>query len=259
MRKCALLIIVAPFLQLTAQTITPSVINSAGMHRVSASGVSITDNVGEPFVSTIGSGNFLITQGFLQPLKSTIGFSASIIKNNLVCTDKEEDAFISIAITSPPHSASYKADYLWSAPGKGKGRSRLDTLSPGAYQVTIAVTYTNTTGQVRFDTLRPAPIVIEQAASPCKITIYKGITPNNDGTNDIWQIDNIEQFPKNRVAVFNRWGIQIADIQGYDNRSKSFPTPDLLNKLPASTYFYVIELGDGTKPYKGWVELFKTN
>ncbi|MBL7932534.1 MAG: gliding motility-associated C-terminal domain-containing protein, partial [Bacteroidia bacterium] len=80
---------------------------------------------------------------------------------------------------------------------------------------------------------------------------------NADGVNDAFTIDNIEQFPKNRVLIFNRWGEKLADIQGYDNVSKFWPERGQATKYPSSTYFYIVELGDGSKPIKGWVELMK--
>ena len=43
----------------------------------------------------------------------------------------------------------------------------------------------------------------------CKLHFYTGITPNGDGRNDKWVIENIEQFPNNHVLIFNRWGQEI--------------------------------------------------
>ncbi|MBO9698684.1 MAG: T9SS type A sorting domain-containing protein [Sporocytophaga sp.] len=48
------------------QSISPSVINSTG-NIISGGGFSLEYSVGEVAVSTIGNGNFIVTEGVLQP------------------------------------------------------------------------------------------------------------------------------------------------------------------------------------------------
>jgi gliding motility-associated-like protein len=96
-------------------------------------------------------------------------------------------------------------------------------------------------------------VVIEKEG----IIVYNGVTPNNDGRNDKWYIGNIEEFPDNNVVLFNRWGVKVFETKGYNNESNYWPTGDMLGKLLSTTYFYIIDLGNGSKPVKGWVELIK--
>lgn len=96
-----------------------------------------------------------------------------------------------------------------------------------------------------------------QDVMTCEITVFSGVTANNDGLNDVLTIQNIESYPLNKVSVFNRWGKEIFSISGYNNKDKSWPMPDEVSKLVPSTYFYMIDLGDGSRPFKGWVELIK--
>ena len=88
----------------------------------------------------------------------------------------------------------------------------------------------------------------------CLLKFYSGITPNNDGKNDVWVIENIEQFPENEVKIFNRWGEEVWYGKNYDNKEVVWEGNnkggDLLS---SSTYFYIADV-DGTI-YKGWVEL----
>ncbi len=77
--------------------------------------------------------------------------------------------------------------------------------------------------------------------------IPQGISPNGDGANDTWVIPGIENFPQNRVTIFNRWGNQVYQMIGYDNRTKVFEGQSnndfsLGNTLSNGTYFYVIDL-----------------
>lgn len=67
-------------------------------------------------------------------------------------------------------------------------------------------------------------------------------TPNYDGKNDLFLIDNIEVlFPECQVVIFNRWGSVVFESTGYqdpwDGTNKG-------EELPMGTYFYKIELND---------------
>ena len=88
----------------------------------------------------------------------------------------------------------------------------------------------------------------------CELHFYHGITPNGDGKNDKWIIDNIEMFPKNTVRIFNRWGEEVWYGENYDNNNVVWEgNNNSDNEMADATYFYVAVV-DG-KTYKGWVEL----
>ncbi len=102
------------------------------------------------------------------------------------------------------------------------------------------------------------PEIISQTdLIPTIIHVWSGVTPNGDGLNDVFTIDGISEFPNNRVTIFNRWGEQLFDVKLYDNKARSWPASDMLDKLVSSTYFYIVDLGNGSKPMKGWVEVIK--
>ena len=115
-------------------------------------------------------------------------------------------------------------------------------------------TYTVENNFVKRDTISVKTITIAQGEA-CDLVVFNSITPNNDGVNDLWQISNIDLYPKNTVNIFNRWGTEIASINGYDNEKKCWPDKNSNDKLSAGTYFYVIIPGDGSRPKKGWIEL----
>jgi len=94
-----------------------------------------------------------------------------------------------------------------------------------------------------------------------QLDIISGISPNDDGNTDVWEIGGIEKFPQNNVKIFNRWGNLVYETDGYDNISKRFEgiavtglfIGDSSGLLPESTYFYVIDLKNGTKPLSGFL------
>jgi gliding motility-associated-like protein len=68
------------------------------------------------------------------------------------------------------------------------------------------------------------------------------ITPNYDGKNDLFEIDNLEiAYPSCKVTIFNRWGSVVFESVGYKD-----PWDGTYNgeNLPMGTYFYKIELND---------------
>lgn len=90
------------------------------------------------------------------------------------------------------------------------------------------------------------------------LNIPNFFTPGSDGKNDLFIITGIEQFPNNKLEIYNRWGNLVYSKTQYDNTFNGKANqPSIGNgMLPASSYFYVFDLGDGiTKPFKGYLEL----
>ncbi|MEQ9383492.1 MAG: gliding motility-associated C-terminal domain-containing protein, partial [Imperialibacter sp.] len=100
---------------------------------------------------------------------------------------------------------------------------------------------------------------LDDTDNDSEFVIPKGFSPNGDGINDAFVIKGIESYPNNKVQIFNRWGNAIFEIQGYNNQNKVWNSESNIglilgsNKVPDGTYFYLIDLGDGSKPYSGFV------
>ncbi len=90
------------------------------------------------------------------------------------------------------------------------------------------------------------------------IIIPNAISPNNDGKNDDWFIENIEGFPNCEIDVYNRYGALVWKSTGYNERwaGINFRNGEL---LPQGTYFYVIDLKSSVfkDPYKGYIQILK--
>jgi len=72
------------------------------------------------------------------------------------------------------------------------------------------------------------------------------ITPNGDGMNDTWKIDEFLESTRateNReVFIYNRWGQLVYNKVGYMNEWRGTFNDD--GDLPDATYYYIIKLGD---------------
>jgi gliding motility-associated-like protein len=92
----------------------------------------------------------------------------------------------------------------------------------------------------------------------CPLLFYSLVTPNGDGANDSWIIENISFHTdgKNRVEIFNRWGEKIWSGAGYDNHNVVWTgNSDDGKPLPDGTYFYSVFTD--ARSYKGYVELHR--
>jgi len=91
-----------------------------------------------------------------------------------------------------------------------------------------------------------------------EINVSEAITPDGDGVNDTWFINNIQNYPNNSVKVYNRWGDLIFSKNNYQNDwNGSFVNNG--NNIPdASSYYYQIDLdGNGSIDYDGWIYITK--
>jgi gliding motility-associated-like protein len=87
------------------------------------------------------------------------------------------------------------------------------------------------------------------------IIVPNGFSPNDDGINDTWAIENIASFPRNNVKVFNRWGNKVFEASNYQNNWNGKSTEGGSSKrLPVGAYLYIIELNEpGLAPVQGWI------
>ncbi|WP_394757938.1 gliding motility-associated C-terminal domain-containing protein [Flavobacterium sp.] len=80
------------------------------------------------------------------------------------------------------------------------------------------------------------------------LDIYTHMTPNGDGDNDVFFIDGINKYPNNTVEIYNRWGVLVYEVSGYNNNDRSFKgisegrvTLNQILQLPVGTYFYIVK------------------
>lgn len=105
-----------------------------------------------------------------------------------------------------------------------------------------------------------ATLRVTNPALPCPTTLrigldnrclyfYNIITPNGDGQNDVFTIENVERYPNTSLTIFNRWGRRLYHSDDYRNTYGGEGTG------PGVCY-YLCQLADGTR-YKGWFEVVR--
>ncbi len=140
-------------------------------------------------------------------------------------------------------SASGGSNYLWSPITH---LSCYNCKTPEAFPVnttTYYVTVTDEYGCSNIDSIivNISPIIIPNAFSP-----------NGDGVNDTWTIKNIENFPDNKIEIFNRWGKRCYYKKNYTNDWRGTFNN---NPLPDGVYYYIVKIEN--KTFKGSVNIIR--
>ena len=90
-----------------------------------------------------------------------------------------------------------------------------------------------------------------------ELTVFTAVSPNNDGFNDFFHISKIEDFPDNRLRIYNRWGNLVYERREYENDWPGQFSDATL--LPDGAYFYLLEWRDNEAEFvqRGYLELFR--
>jgi gliding motility-associated-like protein len=232
-----------------AVTYTWSNLSVADFVVISPTATTIYTVMGTDKVGCVNLAQFNLT------VKSCGELNVSQVISHVSCTGRNDGR---IEITLMNSYATTELDYFWS-PGTvcpGHNCSTLTDLPAGTYNLKIKVNYAAGTSTLT-DSLEVTPIQILDEQGLCGLTVPNGITPNGDNRNDTWVIDNIDLYPFNAVKIFNRWGQEVYSAKGYDNVTKFWPNSNYLSKTSSTTYFYIIDPGNGVKPMRGWIEVVR--
>ncbi|MBT5403226.1 MAG: gliding motility-associated C-terminal domain-containing protein [Crocinitomicaceae bacterium] len=83
-------------------------------------------------------------------------------------------------------------------------------------------------------------------------------SPDGDGVNDVWIVEQLNVYTDNEVFIMNRWGDQVWSAKNYDNTTVVWDGKNTNGvELTNGTYFYVIKINNFPKSYSGWVQVTK--
>jgi len=129
---------------------------------------------------------------------------------------------------------------LWST---GEQTSSIEVDSQGIYSVVVM----DKNGCKSFGSIRI--VVLERTT----FSFINTITPNGDGINELFKIDNIKQYQPCKLVIYNRWGQELYSDNDYNNDWNGMYKG---NPLPQATYYFVLETVDH-KVYKGAVNIVR--
>jgi gliding motility-associated-like protein len=130
------------------------------------------------------------------------------------------------------------------------GLSATNVLNPVAkpsVTTTYSVTITNSFGSVI--TLK----ITVEVKDDYLVTPNNILTPNRDGYNDYWTIQNIESYPDNEILVYDRNGRILHKATAYNNRWEGTSNG---KPLATGTYYYIIRFRNNPKAViKGFISI----
>ncbi|MCX2496338.1 MBG domain-containing protein, partial [Pedobacter sp. PF22-3] len=166
--------------------------------------------------------------------------SVSILSNKGTEISKGETAVL---------TASGGTTYSWStASGIVSGQNTASLSVRPSQTTTYTVRVTNASGCIS-----SASITIK-VNEDYKLVANNILTPNGDGINDTWIVQNIDMYPSNEVRIFDRNGREMYSKKSYDN---SWNGTIGGNDLAEGTYYYIITYGPNKLVQKGFITIIR--
>ncbi|EZH73046.1 hypothetical protein ATO12_18700 [Aquimarina atlantica] len=139
-------------------------------------------------------------------------------------------------------TASGNGTFVWTPSISLTNANIANPIATPDQTTTYTVLFTSNQGCIEEDT-----VTVYVEAQEEDQTRY-GFSPDGDGINEYWEIHNIENYPNNKVSIYNRWGDIVFEVEGYNNTSRVFR--GIANrkrslggdKLPEGTYFFNINI-----------------
>jgi gliding motility-associated-like protein/uncharacterized repeat protein (TIGR01451 family) len=101
----------------------------------------------------------------------------------------------------------------------------------------------------------------------CELLIPQIFSPNDDGIQDFFRIQCIENYPDAKLEIYSRWGNLVYKKLNYGNTSiwgntdawwDGYSNNNMRlgqEKLSSGTYFYVLHFNNGSEPKNGFIFL----
>lgn len=102
----------------------------------------------------------------------------------------------------------------------------------------------------------PASVVVI-TVNNCEITVPTAFTPDGDGTNEYWEIVDLDlTYPNNLVMVYNRWGNLLYQSEKGNYSGKPWNGTFEGKSMPVGSYYFIIETGaEDVDPITGIVSI----
>jgi gliding motility-associated-like protein len=216
-----------------------TVISGAGQ-TFQTQNISYSFTVGETVIGTFGNNTGYLTQGFQQPHDKT-PIQYNKLASNETCPGMKNGK---VLLSDFRGCISNIYNVTWQ---NGQTTRGLNNLNTGWYYFTV---------ESCEEIVQDSVFVGLTNENPCMLTFYTAFSPNGDGVNDTWIIDNIDISPNdnNEIVFYNIWGQEVKTFTNYDNIKNVW---DGKNKngvdLTPGTYYYVLTLSFIT--YSGYIEL----
>ncbi|HBG71610.1 MAG: hypothetical protein A2W93_08205 [Bacteroidetes bacterium GWF2_43_63] len=182
-------------------------------------------------VSSTGTYSVTVSYGGASECSDVDTISVNIIPTPVVNLGPDQEMCrhefrdYDVSQTSPQYT------YLWST-GSLSPYLHVEGLPVGSVSYSVTVSGCDS----RSDT-----VLVDVIA--CDLTIPNIITPNGDGYNDVFAVENLPFYPNSVLMIFNRWGKKIYETANYLNDWDG-------EKFADGTYFMVLKVNYGNEEYE---------
>ncbi|WP_165864962.1 ice-binding family protein [Rufibacter latericius] len=150
---------------------------------------------------------------------------------------------------------SYKWSILTEMPGwsitSGQGTNKITVQAPANAPLSSAKIVVEAHNGTCSTTSASLDIVPKYLAP--ELHVPNVFSPNNDGKNDVWVVQNLLEYPENELVILNRWGSEVYRIKKYRNNWTG-------GGLAEGTYYFVlrVRLCEGQEvTRKGYVTIMR--
>jgi gliding motility-associated-like protein len=196
--------------------------------------ITVTDANG---CTTIGTGTLYQPEALMLVTDTVVGVSCKNAKDG------------SISISTYQGTGTHA--YLWSNTAVTED---LSGLTAGLYELTV----TDENGCSLTESF-----TVLNSEIPCyELEIPSAFTPNNDGTNDSWEIGGVEAVANIEIEIFNRWGQSIFSFTGtgleYADIENQWDGTFNGADVPLGSYVYILKLGETEEEqYNGTITIIR--
>ncbi len=206
--------------------------------------------------------NTTASQAYTNLVQST--WYAAIVQNGTCSSDTSAFAKITVVLPSPVSAGSdigILIGHSTTLNGTGNGTpvwspstglDNINTFTPIAtpdISTAYVLTVTDAHTCINTDT-----VLVTVSAAEFNGLVSNLFTPNGDGINDTWYIQDIQSYPDCEVFVYNIYGNLVYTKKGYTNDWKGTYNGAA---LPDGTYYYVLRFGNSDKISKGSLDILK--
>jgi gliding motility-associated-like protein len=204
----------------------------------------------------------LITDNLLLPVDSLISEPFNIITEKTVCqqifpiadfTFSEDTICTSQCVSFTDLSQNQPTEWYWTFANADSTYSILQNPeeicfpSKGKFNVTLVVTNVDGSSSVTKE------INVGSECPVVPFVIPNVFTPNGDGINDFFEIENLPVSAE--ISVYNRWGIEMFSSENKKRFWNGFDEKG--SKANDGVYYYVVN--DNGTIYKGTIQLIGSN
>ncbi|MGL2966914.1 gliding motility-associated C-terminal domain-containing protein, partial [Flavobacterium sp. XGLA_31] len=230
----------------TSGTVTATVTIAGGMGTLTIPAASLVNSgtttitITSIVSTTTGCGGPLTTQGTATFEVIALAPPTLITDGNIFCDDNQP------TVANLTANITGGQTVIWyNAPTGGTAYNETDLLVNGTIYYAAAVASSGCESTARLQ------VIADLTGCP-DIIIPDGFSPNNDGINDTFVINNLpELYPNFKLEIYNRYGNLVyqgnINTPNWDGTTTEGGLKLGTNLLPTGVYFFIINFNDGNR------------